>query len=154
MNFNSVEEIVEYALGKEKEAVEFYTELSQNETFAAAKQTFEQFASEEKKHVKLLEDLGNDKVKIGEYKFEWVPDMKRSDYMVDVEYEPGMHYTDILRLAMKREEKALQLYNDLADKAADRQDFVNVFKMLCQEEAKHKQILETIYDDFMAEQGD
>jgi len=154
MNFNSVEEIVEYALGKEKEAVEFYTELSQNETFAAAKQTFEQFASEEKKHVKLLEDLGNDKVKIGEYKFEWVPDMKRSDYMVDVEYEPGMHYTDILRLAMKREEKALQLYNELAEKAADKQDFVNVFKMLCQEEAKHKQILETIYDDFMAEQGD
>jgi rubrerythrin len=65
-----------------------------------------------------------------------------------------MHYTDILRLAMKREEKALQLYNELAEKAADKQDFVNVFKMLCQEEAKHKQILETIYDDFMAEQGD
>ena len=153
MNFNSVEEIVEYALGKEKEAVEFYTELSQNETFAAAKQTFEQFASEEKKHVRLLEDLGNDKVKIGEYKFEWVPDMKRSDYMVDVAYEPGMHYTDILRLAMKREEAALALYNELAGKA-DQEDFVNVFKMLCQEEAKHKQILETIYDDFMAEQGD
>ncbi|MBW2178156.1 MAG: rubrerythrin, partial [Deltaproteobacteria bacterium] len=37
---------------------------------------------------------------------------------------------------------------------ADKEDFVNVFKMLCQEEAKHKQILETIYDDFMAEQGD
>jgi rubrerythrin len=154
MNFNSVEEIVEYALGKEKEAVEFYTELSQNETFAAAKKTFEQFANEEKKHVKLLEDLGNDKVKIEAYKFEWIPDMKRSDYMVDVEYEPEMHYTDILRLAMKREEKALQLYNELAEKAADKQDFVNVFKMLCQEEAKHKQILETIYDDFMAEQGD
>ena len=73
--------------------------------------------------------------------------------MVDVEYEPGMHYTDILRLAMKREEKALLLYNELAEKA-DKPDFVNVFKMLCQEEAKHKQILETIYDDFMAEQGD
>jgi len=153
MNFNSVEEIVEYALGKEKEAVEFYTELSQNETFEAAKKTFLQFAEEEKKHVKLLEDLGNDKVKIGDYKFEWIPDMKRSDYMVDVAYEPGMHYTDILRLAMKREEAALALYNELAGKA-DEEDFVNVFKLLCQEEAKHKQILETSYDDFMAEQGD
>ena len=54
---------------------------------------------------------------------------------------------------MSREEKALLLYNELAEKA-DKPDFVNVFKMLCQEEAKHKQILETIYDDFMAEQGD
>jgi hypothetical protein len=26
--------------------------------------------------------------------------------------------------------------------------------MLCQEEAKHKQFLETLYDDFMAAQGD
>jgi rubrerythrin len=153
MNFKSVEEIIEYALGKEKEAVEFYTEISQNETFKAAKKTFQQFAAEEKKHVKLLEDLGNDKVKIADYKFEWIPDMKRSDYMVDVEYEPGMHYTDILRLAMKREEKALQLYNELSAKA-DKEDFVNVFKMLRQEEAKHKQILETIYDDYMAQQGD
>ena len=56
MNFNSVEEIVEYALGKEKEAVEFYTEISQNETYEAAQKTFLQFAEEEKKHVKLLED--------------------------------------------------------------------------------------------------
>jgi len=154
MNFNSVDEIIEYALDKEKEAVEFYTEISENESLQAVKQTFEGFAQEEKKHVKMLEDLGSDKSKIASYQFECIPDMKRSDYMVDVTYEPGMHYTDILRLAMKREEKALQLYNDLADKAADRQDFVDVFKMLCQEEAKHKQILETIYDDFMAEQGD
>ena len=153
MSFNSVEEIIEYALGKEKEAVAFYKEISENETFEASKKTFQQFAEEEKKHVKLLEDLGNDKVKLSEYKFEWIPDMKRSDYMIDVEYEPGMHYTDILRLAMKREEKALQLYNELAGKS-DKEDFVAVFKVLCQEEAKHKKILETIYDDFMAEQGD
>jgi rubrerythrin len=64
-----------------------------------------------------------------------------------------MHYTEILRLAMKREEKSLQLYNELASKA-DKSDFVNLFKILSQEEAKHKNILETIYDDFMAEQGD
>jgi rubrerythrin len=54
---------------------------------------------------------------------------------------------------MKREEKSLQLYNELASKA-DKSEFVNLFKILSQEEAKHKNILETIYDDFMAEQGD
>lgn len=154
MNFNSVDEIIEYALGKEKEAVTFYQEISQNESLEAVKKTFEGFAEEEKKHVKMLEDLGNQKTRIAEYKFEWIPDMKRSDYMVDVTYEKGMHYTDILRLAMKREEKALLLYNELATKAADKPDFVQVFKILSQEEAKHKRILETIYDDYMAEQGD
>jgi len=29
-----------------------------------------------------------------------------------------------------------------------------LFRMLAQEEAKHKLALETIYDDFMASQGD
>ena len=154
MNFNSVDEIIAYALDKEKEAVDFYTEISQNESLQAVKQTFEGFANEEKKHVKMLEDLGNDKSKISTYQFEWIPDMKRSDYMVDVNYEPGMHYTEILRLAMKREEKALLLYNELAAKAAEKPEFVRVFKILSQEEAKHKNILETIYDDYMAEQGD
>jgi rubrerythrin len=54
---------------------------------------------------------------------------------------------------MKREEKALQLYNELVVKADD-EGTKKIFKMLCQEEAKHKNILETIYDDHMALQGD
>lgn len=153
MNFNSVDEIIEYALEKEKEAVAFYTEISQNESLQGVKKTFEDFANEEKKHVRMLENLGSDKQKIAAYEFKWIPDMKRSNYMVDVTYEPGMHYTEILRLAMKREEKSLMLYNELAAKA-DEAEFVNLFKILSQEEAKHKNVLETIYDDFMAEQGD
>ena len=87
------------------------------------------------------------------YEFKWVPDMKRSNYLIDMEYEPGMHYADLLRLAMKREEYALKLYNDLQTKT-DNPEYVQVFKMLCQEEAKHKLSLETMYDDYMAKMGD
>jgi rubrerythrin len=64
-----------------------------------------------------------------------------------------MTYAELLRLAMKREEKALQLYNDLASKS-EKSEWVKVFKMLSQEEAKHKLKLETIYDDYMAKMGD
>jgi rubrerythrin len=153
MNFNSVEEILEFAIEKEKEAVEFYSEIAENESLQGVKQTFVDFANEEKKHVKMLQDMDSNKEKIAAYEFKWIPDMKRSNYMVDITYEKGMHYTEILRLAMKREEKSLQLYNELSTKA-DQPEFVNLFKILSQEEAKHKNILETIYDDFMAEQGD
>jgi len=79
--------------------------------------------------------------------------MKRSDYMVDLVYEPGMHYSDLLRLAMKREEKALAMYNELQNKT-DNEEHIKLFKALCQEEAKHKLFLEKLYDDYMAEQGD
>ena len=54
---------------------------------------------------------------------------------------------------MKREEKSLKLYNELAEKT-DNEDLIKMFKVLSQEEAKHKLTLETLYDDYMAEQGD
>ena len=153
MNFNSVEEIINYAIEKEKEAVEFYEEISRQETFSGARETFEEFAKEERKHQTMLEDFSVNQDKISEYKLEWITDIKRSDYLVDIEYEKGMHYTDILRLAMKKEEKALKLYNDLMKKA-DNENVIKLFQLLAQEEAKHKGFLEELYDDYMAVQGD
>jgi rubrerythrin len=101
----------------------------------------------------MLEGILSDKGKVSEYKFEWIPDLKRSNYLVDSEYEKGMHYRDILRIAMKREEKALKFYNDVA-RDNKNEGHVKIFKILAQEEAKHKLGLEKLYDNFMAEQGD
>ena len=49
--------------------------------------------------------------------------------------------------------KALEIYNRLLDRA-EGQESKNLFKILCQEEAKHKLTLETKYDDYMAQMGD
>ena len=114
---------------------------------------FKEFAAEERKHQALLENYEGNKEKLAEYKLEWIPDIKRSNYAVDMTYERGMAYNEILMLAMKREEQALKMYNEL-QKKTDNADHIKLFKVLCQEEAKHKLFLETLYDDFMAEQGD
>ena len=47
------------------------------------------------------------------------------------------------------------MYNEL-QKKTDNSEHIKLLKVLCQEEAKHKHklFLETLYDDFMAEQGD
>jgi len=60
-----------------------------------------------------------------------------------------MHYKDILVIAMKREEKALEFYNDAARENKNK-DHVKMFKVLAQEESKHKLGLEKLYDDYMA----
>jgi rubrerythrin len=153
MNFKSFEEIISYAIEKEREAAQFYDDMSRQEPYSGAKKLFEEFAGEEQKHQAMLEDLSSNREKLAEYKFEWIPDMKRSDYLVDIEYRKDMDYTDILRLAMKREEKSLELYNELVEKAEE-EDLVTLFRMLSQEEAKHKLALETLYDDYMATLGD
>ena len=153
MSFESFEKIIEYAINNEKEAVNFYYKIAQKADFANQRKILEEFAEEEKKHQALFENFGKNKEKLKEYNFTWIPDIKRSNYIVDIEYKEGMDYLDLLRLAMKREEKSLQMYNDLLNKS-DNQELNQLLKMLCQEEAGHKLKLETIYDEFMSKQGD
>jgi hypothetical protein len=116
---------------------------------------FAEFAAEEKKHEKILLDFKSKGVtkSLQDYQLKWITDIKRSNYLVDLDYEQGMPYNEILLLAMKREEKALKLYNDFLDQA-DSDESKKLFKVLCQEEAKHKLALETMYDDYMASMGD
>ena len=153
MSFNSFEEIIRFAIGKEEEAVAFYENAGRKEPYSGARQLFSDFAEEERKHVALLSRYLDGEKKVEDYQFEWIPDLKRSNYVVDLNFEEGMAYPDLLRLAMKREEASLRLYNDL-QKKAEKKEVVKVFKMLSQEEAKHKLALETLYDDYMASQGD
>jgi rubrerythrin len=155
MDFNNLEEIIDFAIEKEKEAAEFYSAVSEQERFADKKEMLREFSAQERKHQKLLEDLKAGKVdaQLKDYKFKWITDIKRSDYKDDVEYHPGMGYNELLMMAMKREEKALKLYNEMLA-GAQTEAQKKVFKMLCQEEAKHKLSLETMYDDYMAQMGD
>ena len=156
MHFENLEEIIDFAIEKEREAAEFYQKISHDEEdFSGSKELFAEFAAEEKKKEKILQEFKTKGVtkSLDEYQLKWITDIKRSDYLVDLEYEQGMPYNEILLLAMKREEKALKLYNDFLEQA-DTDEGKKLFKILCQEEAKHKLALETIYDDYMAKMGD
>lgn len=151
IEFGSIDEILEFAIEKENEAVDFYTKLAKEATRSALKETFESFAKEEEKHAALLSDISGNKEKIDSYEFKKIADLKISDYLVEIEYEEGMPMPEILKLAMKREEKAVNLYSMLADQT-DNEDGKKVFSLLVQEEKKHKLALESMYDDYLADQ--
>ena len=152
MNFKSIDEILDFAIDKEKEAVTFYNDLSKKESIVALAKTFKELAQEEAKHVKLLTNISKNQNVISSYEFKKVPDLKVSDYLVEMEYTEGMLMQDILVLAMKREEMAVKLYTNLAMGAVD-QESAKLFKLLAQEEAKHKLTFERLYDDDLAGQG-
>jgi rubrerythrin len=152
MNFKAIDEILDFAIDKEKEAVTFYNELSKKESIAALTRTFKELAQEEAKHVKLLANISKNKKGIDSYELKKVTDLKISDYLVETEYTEGMLMQDILVLAMKREEMAVKLYTNLAMGSVD-DEFAKLFKLLAQEEAKHKLTFERLYDDDLAGQG-
>jgi rubrerythrin len=155
MQFESIEQVLDFAIEKEQEAHDFYIDASKIETFSGSQEMLVEFANEEMKHRRLLEEI---KAKgyaegVENYDFKSIKDIKRSDYMDEMAYTPGMGYRDILAIAIKREEKALKLYRALFDQA-ETENAKSVFKILRQEEAKHKAVLERMYDDHMAEMGD
>lgn len=156
MEFKSYQAIIEFAIASEIEAAAFYEEAAGNEAREETRKMLLDFAREEKKHQYLLENLdctGECSLVTQDYKFKWIADLKRSDLMVDIAWKKGMSYRDILLLAMKREEKALKLYNEL-HRQSETETAKNIFKILCQEEAGHKLGLEKLYDDYMAQMGD
>lgn len=155
MRFKSLKEILKFAIEKEIEAARLYDEASSIEESASARETFQELAGEERKHRELLENIEKEGMEksLSGYSMKWINNIRRSDYLVDLKYEKGMPYRDILILAMKREEKSLKLYNDLLKQTAV-ESHKKLFSLLSQEEAKHKLRLETIYDDYMAKMGD
>jgi rubrerythrin len=144
MDEKKFQEVLQFAIDKEIEAFNFYTEASKNAKYSGGKDLFLSLAKEEEGHRRLLENLSMEKV--SQKRIESVPDLHISDYMVEVEMKPDLSYAEMLRIAMKREEKSLKLYNDMKESNTD-EDLKRLFALLSNEEAKHKLRLEKIYDE-------
>lgn len=144
MDEKKFKEIIQFAIEREIEAYNFYTGATQNIKYSGGKELFSSLAKEEEGHRKLLENLNMEK--IAQKRIEKVPDLHISDYLVEVDLRPDLSYADILRVAMKREEKSLKLYNDMKESNTD-EDLKKLFTFLANEEAKHKLKIEKIYDD-------
>ncbi len=144
MELKQYGEIIQFAIEKEVTAFNFYTKASQVAKYSGARELFTDFSKEEEKHRKLLEEITIEK--IGQLEIETVPDLKISDYLVDVEFRTDLSYADILRVAMKMEERSLKLYTDLKQTAKEK-EMKKLFDFLAQQEAKHKYGLERKYDE-------
>ncbi len=142
-SFNTIEEILLFAINSEQESVDFYSRLSAQVNNPEMKQIFRQYAHEEMNHkARLLEIRETGQMEV---KTEKVNDLRISDYVVDVMPSPDMSYSDALVLAMKKEKAAFRLYLDLAERAKD-DDVKAIFLNLAQEESKHKLRFEVEYD--------
>ncbi|MEN8186592.1 MAG: ferritin family protein [Bacteroidota bacterium] len=145
-NFNSINEILDFAIDNEIRAAEFYENLAEQAKTKSMKETFKKFSNEERGHEARLKKVKSE----GKFeaKKEEIIDMKMSDYLVKGKTKGKMTYQDALILAMKREKAAYRLYNRLA-KSAPTKELKIIFKKLAVEEANHKMNFEVEYDDYI-----
>ena len=137
-------EIIQFAIQREIESMDFYKKASNMVRHSGTKDLFLDFVKQEEGHKKKLEEVQTGKIVLG--KIEKIPNLKISDYLVDSELKPDISYAEILRIAMKREERSVKLYTDLNEKN-ENQTLTNLFAFLIQEESKHKYYIEKLYDD-------
>ena len=138
------DEIVQFAIDGEQEAVDAYTTASEIVTRANVKNMLLGLAGQERMHKERLESI--DRERVSETAIVNVPDLRIADFMDDVTITADMDYQDILAVAMKREERAHNLYSTLASNTDDA-ELKKVFEVLAQEEAGHKLALEKEYDE-------
>ncbi len=142
--FSSVDEVLDFAIQREQESVEFYTDLAGRVSRPQMKEVFLQFADEERNHKAKLQTVKQGKTLIPAEAN--VTDLKIADYVVEVEVKEQMDYQEALIVAMKKEKAAYKLYSKLAALAED-EGLQQTFRALAQEEAKHKLRFEVEYDD-------
>ena len=147
-NWNSVSDILDFAIKEEEGAAEFYKNLAGKMVQPAMKTVFEDFAKEEIGHKEKLLNIKSHgsftpaKGKVG--------DLQLADYLVEVKPTNDMGYQQALIIAMKKEKAAFKLYSDMAATATN-PAIKDLFLMLAQEEAKHKLRFEIEYDDMFTE---
>ena len=142
-NFESVNDILEFAISEEMAAWSFYDQMAKKAWKRPIKETFAQLALEERQHRKKLEEI---KEFAEAFRPEIVTDMKLAELLVPVEPSVEMDYQAVITYAMKREATAMKLYTLLAAMAIEPK-LKNVFTALANEEAIHKLRFEKEYED-------
>ncbi len=144
--FNSANEILDFAMNSEQEAVDFYNQLASQAENSEIKKVFLQFAQEEVGHKAKLKKIKDEGV--FEMKQEEVADLKIADYVAKTKPSPDMSYEEALVVAMNKEKAAYKLYTELEKRAND-PELKKIFSALAIEESKHKLRFELEYDEYV-----
>jgi len=140
--FGSFDEVMDFAINAEIEAVNFYKMLADFVEKPEMAEVLSGLAVQESEHKTKLEAVKAGRVSIDE---EEIGDLGITNQVEDVKPYAKMNYVDLLVVGMKKEEVARKLYANLAA-IAQTQEIRDLFLKLAQEEAEHKVRFELEYD--------
>jgi rubrerythrin len=142
MKLSSVEEILRFAIRKEADAAAYY-QMMADRSNPGIKKLLEELAKEEEGHRKRLE--GFDRKKIEKMTVKETKGLGISEWLEDTPFSSDMNYPDLLRMAIKNEERSQHLYTSTAQIVTE-PTLKKLLLILAQEESTHKERLEKLYD--------
>jgi rubrerythrin len=137
-----IRDLIEFAIEKEQEAVDFYSKLALQVKDAAIATELHRLADMERMHKAKLQKIDpSDPF----WQRKHITDLKIADYVVESAPSETMSFQDVLSISMKRELAAQRLYVDLA-RSVDDPDLQKMMLVLAEEESAHKHYFETLWD--------
>lgn len=150
MDFSNFKEIVNFAIEREEEAYMAYEDLSQKAERPGMKELLLELRDEEKKHKELLTNIDDEE--IAGLEIHKVIDLKISDFLTEEPPTPDMTFQDLLILAAKKEQQAVELYTGMKE-SVDSAELKKLFDFLIEQEKSHKLKLETEYEKRVLSDG-
>ena len=132
---NSISEILDFAIAREVEAYKLYKFMAVHMSNPEMRQVCDDFAREEQEHRAKLKLMKAD---------DSVANFNLTDYKMQPEVYMDMGYEDLLIFAIKKEDKSINLYRDLAKIVKDEESH-KILLFLVKEETEHKERFEAEY---------
>ncbi len=137
-------DILQFAIEREMDSYNFYTEAKKNAKTSNAKTFFDQLAKQELIHKQKLEGMHLSKEVLMDLSV-----LNIDDYSIHEQFDNDMQfhmeYQQILLLAIKREALSVKLYTDIRRIVKDLEQ-QKIFDRLIKEEQSHRDLLQMEYD--------
>lgn len=143
MDLTNFGDIIGLAISREEAAIKAYGDMSEKAQSPGLRELLRELQDEEKNHKRLLENISE--TQIQDFEIKEVPDLKISDYLTEEKTKEEMTFQNLLVLAAKKEQEAVDLYSNL-EQNADEAELKKLFQFLIQQEKNHKLKLETEYE--------
>jgi rubrerythrin len=137
-------DIIETAIRREEEAYAFYMDVAEKIDEAAAKETCNWIAAEEKKHRQFLIDYRDGKYGAAPMRMTDVVLYKIAEHQKEPEIEKEMKREEVFLVASHRELHSYRFYTALAEQHDDG-DLKDMLIRIANEELKHKEKMEYLY---------
>lgn len=147
--FMALQDILEQAINFEKEAYDFYTTALGLVESEQAKTILRELADEEASHQAKLTEIRDSGLT-------WAApidnpedrvDLKIGEHLMPAQLDETSDFQDALMVAIKREQASYDFYTSMAQIVCPESQ--QVFQFLADEEAKHKNNVQEIYDQIV-----
>jgi rubrerythrin len=148
--FESVADIIAFAIGREIDAADGYAKIAGWATTPGLRELANDLRRQEESHRRLLEGLTGETLR--ELETSATPDLHVVDALADEKLSGDMSIQDMLIFAAKKEAQAIALYESL-DRLAGAGRNERVFRFLAGQEREHKFKIEAEYERLILQEN-